>query len=91
MTRRKFTSKFKNKVVLEALKERSSLAILAQKYEVLPQQITNCKKEFLDESESIFDKKSKSKKTESQKKEDDLHKIIGQQKVEIDFLKRALS
>ena len=91
MTRRKFTPKFKNKVVLEALKERSSLAILAQKYEVSPQQITNWKKEFLDESKSIFDKKSKSKKTESQEKEDDLHKIIGQQKVEIDFLKRALS
>ena len=69
MTRRKFTSKFKNKVVLEALKERSSLAILAQKYEVSPQQITNWKKEFLDESESIFDKKSKSKIT--------LFKILG--------------
>ena len=67
------------------------MAILAQKYEVSPQQITNWKKEFLDESESIFYKKSKSKKTESQEKEDDLHKIIGQQKVEIDFLKRALS
>ena len=65
--------------------------MLAYKYEVSPQQITNWKKEFLDESESIFDKKSKSKKTESQEKEDDLHKIIGQQKVEIDFIKGVLS
>ncbi|MFT5777716.1 MAG: transposase [Crocinitomicaceae bacterium] len=32
-----------------------------------------------------------SKKTESQEKEDGLLKIIGQQKVEIDFLKQALS
>lgn len=37
MTRRKFTPKFKTKVVLEALKERHSLAELAQKYEIHPQ------------------------------------------------------
>ncbi len=34
MTRKKYTSKFK--VVLEALKERESLAELAQKYKVSP-------------------------------------------------------
>jgi hypothetical protein len=41
MTRRKFTSKFKAKVAIEVLKERDSLTVLAQKYELLPQQITN--------------------------------------------------
>ena len=35
-TRRKFTSKFKTKVVLEFLKERSSFAVLAQSYELAP-------------------------------------------------------
>ena len=65
--------------------------MLAQKYKISPQQITNWKKEFLDESESIFDKKSKSNTAKFREKEDGLHKIIGQQKVEIDFLKRALS
>ena len=41
MTRRKFTSKFKAKVVIEALKERAeTLAVLAL-------QIPNRKKEFL--------------------------------------------
>ncbi|WP_164732866.1 hypothetical protein [Flagellimonas marinaquae] len=34
MTRRKFSPKFKTKVVLEALKERQSLAELAQKYQI---------------------------------------------------------
>lgn len=38
-TRRKFSSKFKTKVVLELLKERFSLAELAQKYELAPQQL----------------------------------------------------
>lgn len=91
MTRRKFTSKFKAKVAIEALKERESLTVLAQKYELLPQQITNWKREFLEGSESVFEGKSKSKRTELEEKEDSLLKIIGQQKVEIDFLKQALS
>jgi transposase len=91
MTRRKFTSKFKAKVAIEALKERESLSVLAQKHDLLPQQITTWKREFLEGSESVFEGKAKTKKTESQEKEDDLLKIIGQQKVEIDFLKRALS
>ena len=90
MTRRKFTSKFKTKVVLEALKEKSTLAELAQKYELHPQQITNWKKEFLANADAVFDKGEKSKKTESEQKEEQLLKIIGQQKVEIDFLKDAL-
>lgn len=59
MTRRKFTSKFKTKVVLEALKEKTTLAELAQKYELHPQQITNCKKEFLANGDAVFDKGEK--------------------------------
>ncbi|MCP4123785.1 MAG: transposase [Bacteroidetes bacterium] len=43
MAVRKFTSKFKAKVVLEALKERSSLANLAQKYELHPNMIAKWK------------------------------------------------
>ena len=42
MTRRKFSSKFKTKVVLEALKERMSMSELARKFELQPQQIVQC-------------------------------------------------
>ena len=91
MTRRKFTTKFITKVVLEALKERSTLADLSQKHGLLPQQITNWKREFLDGAEKVFASKSKSKKTEAQEREERLLKIIGEQKVDIDFLKKALS
>lgn len=90
MTRRKFTSKFKTRVVLEALKERQTAKELAQKFEITPQQINLWKREFLSEAESIFAKGSTSKKSESEEKEDRLLKIIGQQKVELDFLKNAL-
>jgi transposase len=54
MTRRKFTPTFKTKVVLELLKEQKSIAELAQKYQVHPQQISNWKKEFLQGAEVVF-------------------------------------
>jgi transposase len=90
MTRRKYTSKFKTKVVLEALKEKNTLAELAQRYEIHPQQITNWKREFLNRADTLFDTGKKSKKSEAEEKEEKLLKIIGQQKVELDFLKDAL-
>ena len=90
MTRRKFSAKFKTKVVLEALKERETLSVLGQKYDIHPQQIAKWKKEFLMNAESVFGKGAKSKRTEEEEKKDILLKVIGQQKVEIDFLKNAL-
>ena len=44
-SRRKFSSDFKSKVVLEALRERSTIEELAQKYELHPTQINLWKKE----------------------------------------------
>lgn len=90
MTRRKFTTKFKTKVVLEALKEQSSLADLAQKHDLHPQQISTWKREFLSNAESVFGSESKSKKTEAEEERDQLLKTIGKLKVENDFLKNAL-
>lgn len=88
MTRRKFTSKFKTKVALEAIKEQKSLAELAEKFDLHPNQISQWKREFLNNAENVFDSgKAKSKKTEAE----ELLKMIGQQKVELDFLKKALS
>ena len=91
MTRRKFTAKFKTKVVLEALKERYTTNELAQRFDVAPQQISTWKREFLNNAEDVFAKAPKSKKSEAEEKEERLLKTIGQQKVEIDFLKKALS
>ncbi|MDO6516530.1 transposase [Zobellia uliginosa] len=90
MTRRKFTSKFKTKVVLEALKERHSLAELAQKYQIHPTQISGWKRDFLSGAETVFEKGKTGKRSEAEKKNDQLLKTIGELKVENDFLKNAL-
>ena len=90
MTRRKFTSSFKTKVVLEAIKERSSLAELAQKYERQPTQISAWKKDFLESASDVFESGKKDKKSEAEKEKDRLLKTIGELKIENDFLKEAL-
>lgn len=90
MTRKKYTSKFKTKVVLETLKERLSVAHLAQNFDIAPQQINQWKREFLSNAESVFESKSKSLKSQAEEEKDTLLKSIGQLKVENDFLKNAL-
>ena len=88
-TRRKFTSEFKTKVVLEALKERSSLAELAQKHELAPTQISAWKREFLDGAKGVFET-DHPQKSKAEAEKDELLKTIGKLKVENDFLKAAL-
>ncbi|NND07123.1 MAG: transposase [Saprospiraceae bacterium] len=90
MKRRKFTAKFKTKVVLEALKERHSARELADRFKLSPQQISTWKREFLENADQVFGGNSKSKKSAEENKQDELLRMIGQQKVEIDFLKKNL-
>mgnify|MGYP001947393563 CR=1 FL=1 len=75
---------------MEALKERITLAELAQKHELQPTQISAWKREFLDGASGVFEKGKKNKKTEAELEKDRLLKTIGEQKVAIDFLKDAL-
>jgi transposase len=89
-TRKKHSADFKTKVVLEALSERYTIQELGRKYEIHPNQINRWKSYFMEHASGIFGSGAESgKKTEGE--EERLYKIIGQQKVEIDFLKKALS
>lgn len=90
--RRKFSSDFKAKVVLESLKEKSTIEELAKKYELHPNQITLWKKEFLANASAAFESTSS---RESLKKDRDeeivsLYAKIGQIQIENDFLKKKL-
>jgi len=90
--RRKFSADFKAKVVIEALKERSTIEELARKHELHPNQISMWKKEFLEKASIVF--ASDLEKSDERKNQDDmvdkLYSQIGQQKVEIDWLKKKL-
>ncbi|GGK19112.1 hypothetical protein GCM10007962_11650 [Yeosuana aromativorans] len=74
MTRRKHTSKFKFKVVLEALSERFTIQELGRKYDIHPAQITTWKAQFLKNGEGVFDNKVKDPKTESEEMEERLYR-----------------
>lgn len=78
MTRKKFTSKFKLKVVLEALKEQKTLSELAQNFEITPQQISTWNHEFLDGAEQVFGSEPKDKKREAELEKENHLKIIGE-------------
>ena len=90
MKRRKFTSKFKTKVVLEALSERYTLAQLAERHQLHPNQISQWKHQFLSNAELVFKKGSKSRKDEASDEKNRLLQAIGKLKVENDFLKTTL-
>lgn len=86
--RRKFTSEFKARVALEAVREKYTLAELSQKFEVSGVMISRWKKEFLANSSLAFGSKSQNEETENIDI-DKLYSQIGKLKVENDFLKKS--
>lgn len=87
--RRVHSAEFKAKVAIEALRERQSMAELAQKYAVHPTQITTWKQEFIEKSAMVFERKS-SKAEEPAIESAVLYAKIGQLEVEKEFLKKSL-
>jgi len=86
--RKKYTSEFKAKVALEAVKGEMTLSELSQKYEVHPNMIANWKSRFLKEVPRIFsDKRLKDNKSK-EVQVDDLYKQIGVLQVEKEFLRK---
>jgi transposase-like protein len=87
-TRRKFTSAFKAKVALEAIKNQETLAELSKKFDVSPVVISKWKSELLEKLPGIFDRPG-SGSDEAEAATEKLYAQIGQLKVENDFLKKA--
>lgn len=90
-SRRKFDSAFKAKVAIEALKERETLSELAVRYDLHPNQISQWKQEFLENSSVIFDQKGSNSKQEPIIDVSKLYSKIGELEMEKDFLKKSLA
>lgn len=89
-SRRKFSSDFKAKVVLEAFRERNTVEELARKYELHPSQINLWKKEAMRKLSQLFGSRDEGEDRTSEAQTEKLYAQIGQLKVENDFLKKKL-
>lgn len=85
--RRNHGAAFKAKVALEAIKGEQTLTELSERFEVHPNQITQWKKQLLEQAESLF---SRNHKVEEKTDTKELHAKIGQLTMENDFLEGAL-
>ncbi|MDT3388697.1 MAG: transposase [Bacteroidota bacterium] len=88
---RKFTSEFMAKVAIEALREESSLATLAKKYDVAPSKITEWKEALLRNASVAFEPLSTpNAELKHVKAENDrLLKAVGQLTIDRDFFAEA--
>jgi len=89
MTKKKrHSAKFKFSVALDAAKEIKTLNELASQHGIHSAQISQWKKQLLEEGEGIF--ASQRKNMGQQKKFDELHRTVGEITVERDWLKKKL-
>ena len=85
-SRRRFTAEFKARVAIEALREQSTLAELASKYEVSQAQISRWKSEFVANAAAFG---GSTPRTEKEAERDRHLRKIGELEMKLDFAKRA--
>ncbi len=87
--KKRFSPQFKSKVALSSLKNEMTMAELSSKYEVHRVQITNWRKQVIDQISSVFQGKQSKHEKGHEKLVDELYRQIGQLKVENDWLKKS--
>jgi transposase len=87
--RRRHDPEFKARVAIEAVKNIRTTAQIAKDFDIHPAQVSDWKKPMLENVvESFSAGKKKSTEEELSAEKDQLHAKIGQQAIEIDFLRK---
>ncbi len=89
-TRRRFTSDFKAKVALSALRGDKTIQEIASKHKVHPNQVSTWKRQAMDGLGAIFSNGVDKVRVDHESEIHGLHAMIGQLTVERDFLARGL-
>lgn len=89
--RKQYSSAFKSKVALAALKGEETTSQIAARFGVHPTMVSTWKRELQDNASDIFDTKSTSSRKDANEPDtDQLYREIGRLTVERDFLSRKL-
>jgi transposase len=89
--RRQFSTDFKAKVALEAIRGELTLAEIAKKYDVHPNMIAGWKRRLIEQSASLFARGVSDQDKDADARIKELHAKIGQLTIEADFLKKGLN
>ena len=91
-TRRKnYSSEFKAKIALEAIKGFTSINDIAREYKIHPNQISQWKKQLLEMLPSVFDNPCGPKTDGSLELVEQLYRQIGKLHIEVDLLKKKIT
>jgi transposase-like protein len=89
--RKRRNAKFKFEVAMEAAKGQRTVAELASEHQLHPSQISQWKRQLMDEGEQLFRNSSSRQQREQALLETDLYEQIGRLKMELEWLKKKVT
>ena len=87
---KQYSAAFKAKIALEAIKNENTITEIASAYQIHPNMVAKWKKQVLENVSAVFETSSSKQTSDNEKKVETLSKIVGQQAIEIDWLKKKL-
>lgn len=93
MTRKRmqYSTQFKFKVAMEAMKEQATINEIASQYKVHPNLVRNWKSQLLADGPAVFDRKNGPHQAGQESQEAELYEQIGRLKMELEWLKKKSS
>jgi transposase-like protein len=89
--RKRHSAKFKFEVALEAAKGQETVNRIATRHEIHPSQVSQWKRQLLDEGTTVFSSAHERKQREQEALQTDLYEQIGRLKMDLEWLKKKVT